>query len=174
MAAGELVTLLGTGVEGYDIQLNSAPVQPISSKPGEVTLALPDTFDVASTVEIQMLSKGVPQARITAALAGAAVGVFSARIANDDGTLNAMDNPALRGGSITIYGTGEGRGGAGVTATLDGQPVDVVGFDVSLENPNVFVLVVQVPGGYFSAGAKALRVKAGASTSQANVTVYVR
>lgn len=174
VAAGELVTLLGTGVETYDIQVNSIPVQTASTKPGEATVALPDSLDVAGTLEVQVLAKGVAQGRVTAPLAPAAVGVFAGLIANDDGTLNSSSNPATRGGRIIVYGTGEGRAGLTSSATLDGEPIYISTFAPLLDNPNMFVLLAYVPGGYFPAGAKALSVSVGSSTSQSSLIVYVR
>ena len=174
VAAGELVTLLAAGVEDYDIQVNSTPIQPISIKPGEVTLALPDTLDITGTLEVQVLTKGIPQGRVTTPLAPAAIGVFSALIANEDGTPNSQSNPASRNAPITIYGTGEGRGGLGVSATLNGQPIDIASFGPTLENPNTFVILAYIPGGYFASGAKPLTVSVGPSTSQPNLTVYVQ
>ena len=168
VAAGELVTLIGTGIETAEIQINSEPAVPLANGVGEVTLALPDTLD---SLEIQVLVKGVPQARLTPPLGAAAVGVFANRILNDDGTLNAGDNPAARGSPVRIYGTGEGRSGVPVTATLDGQ---LLGTSVAAADANTFELTAYLPGGYFPAGAKVLEVTAGASTSQPGVKLYVR
>ena len=174
VAAGELVTILGTGVEAYEIQIDSVPAQAVSTSPGEVTVALPESLATGGSVEIQLLLKGVPQARVTAAVTLAAVGVFTGRIANDDGTLNSETNPAARGSAITIYGTGEGRTGFSATSTVDGQPMDIASFGPSLEKPGMFELVAYVPAGYFPAGAKTLRVSVGGSSSQAGVIVFVR
>ena len=173
VAAGELVTLLGTGVEGFEIQINSTTVTPLSFKAGEATVALPETLE--ATVEIQVLSNGIPHARITAAVEAAAAGVFPGlTINNDDGTENSESNPVARGSAITIYGTGEGRAGLPATATLDGQQMDIAMFALSTDTPGMFALVAYVPAGYFTAGVKTLRVSVGASNSQAGVTVYVR
>ena len=174
VAAGELVTLLGAGVDAYDIQVNSNQILPVSTNPGEATVKLPDWLGVDGTVEIQVLLKGVPQGRLIVPLAAAAPGIFPGLTANDDGTLNSDSTPALRGSAIKIYGTGEGRRGWGATVTLDGQPMYVASFGPSADKPGMFELIAYVPSGYFPAGAKTLRVSVGAPTSQSGVTVYVR
>ena len=174
VAAGELVTILGTGVDGYDIQLNSTPLVPVSTKPGEATIALPDSLDVTGTLEIQLLLQGVPQARITAPLVPAALGLFPSAIVNNDGTPNTSDNPASRGSTVIIYGTGEGRTGVPLAAVIDGQPMGIAAVAPAADNLNMFEMIAFIPAGYFPAGAKTLQVSTGASTSQAGVTVFVR
>ena len=174
VAAGELIAILGTGVEFYDIQIDSTPVAALTTGPGEATVSLPDTLDPKGAVEIQLLSQGIPQARLTLSLAAASLGLFPRLTRNEDGTVNESDNPASRGSPIRIYGTGEGRGGVSLTATLDGQPMDILSVAPAADSPGRFELIAYVPSGYFPAGPKVLRVSSGASTSQPGVTVFVR
>jgi uncharacterized protein (TIGR03437 family) len=174
VAAGELVTLIGTGVDTYDIQINSVQVAPVATSVGQATVELPDDLDVSGTVEIQLLSNGVPQARVTAPVVQVAPGVYPGLIANSDGSLNSSMNPAARGSAITIYGTGEGRTGANITAALDGQAMDIASFGPSPDTAGMFVLTAYVPSGYFPAGAKSLIVSAGLIASQSGVVINVR
>lgn len=174
VAAGELVTIIGAGVDTDDIQINSVPATAAATSPGQVTVDLPDDLGGAGAVEIQLLANGVPQARVTATVVPAVPGVYAALIANADGTLNSSMNPAIRGSAITIYGTGEGRFGAPITATLDGQSMDIASVGPMSSTPGMFALTAYVPSGYFPAGPKQLVVYSGGVPSQTGVIVNVR
>jgi uncharacterized protein (TIGR03437 family) len=174
VAAGELVTISGAGVDTYDIEINSVPATAVATSPGQATVELPDDLGSSGTVEIQLLVNDVPQARVTASVVLAVPGVYAALIANADGTLNSSMNPAVRGSTITIYGTGEGRVGAPITATLDGQTMNIASVGPLAGSPGMFALTAYVPSGYFPAGQKQLVVYSGGVPSQTGVIVNVR
>lgn len=176
VAPGEWITILGTGIEQMSIQVNSVDTPAISAKPGEATVAVPDTAASSGTLEIQALLGGVPQMRASIALAASAIGVYAGSVLNQDGTPNSITNPAARGASFTVTGTGEGRSGLPVTASLGPIALDVLSMAPSDANPQQFTLQLQIPYGYFGSGSYELKITSGAgvSVSQPGVLVWVR
>ncbi len=153
-----------------------------------------------TSANVQVKFAGVGSNVMKMAVADTAPGIFTrdasgtgaAAMLNQDGSLNGPDNPADKGSVVVVYATGEGEttpdgvtgqitaGGSAyapllpVTATVDGQPAEVVWAG---EAPGLVAGVMQVnvriPDAARS-GDLALVLTQGSGASQPGVTVSVR
>ena len=146
VSPGEIVRILGTAIgpsapvsarsiEGrpFDTILAetrvlfggvAAPLLEVSS--GQVTAIAPNAVAGRSSVEIQVEYRGVRSNAVTLPVLQAHPGIFGldssgwGAVRNQDGTVNSPENPARRGSTVSIYGTG---GGETDPVTADGQVV---------------------------------------------------
>jgi uncharacterized protein (TIGR03437 family) len=154
---------------------------------GRVSTQLQVQFGTAYSVPIQL--KVVDSAPGIFTAGGQGRGQAAAL--NADSTSNSVLNPAASGSVIVLYGTGEGQtdppGQDGriittdlrrpllpVTATIDGQPTEVL-YAGSAGNvvSGVFQVNVRIPEGT-KTGAVAVEIQAGGVASQPGVTIQVR
>lgn len=102
----------------------AAPLLEVSS--GQVTAIAPNAVAGRASVEVQVEYRGVRSNAITLPVLQTHPGIFGldssgwGAVQNQDGTVNSPENPARRGSTVSIYGTG---GGATDPATADGQVI---------------------------------------------------
>jgi uncharacterized protein (TIGR03437 family) len=102
----------------------AAPLLEVSA--GQVTAIAPNAVAGRSSVEIQVEYRGVRTNAVTLPVLQSHPGIFGldasgwGAIRNQDGTVNSPQNPARRGSTVSIYGTG---GGQTDPVTADGQVV---------------------------------------------------
>jgi uncharacterized protein (TIGR03437 family) len=146
VSPGEIVRILGTAIgpsepvsarsiEGrpFDTILAetrvlfggvAAPVLDASS--GQVRAIAPNAVAGRSSIELQVEYRGVRSNVVTLPVLQAHPGIFNldssgwGAVRNQDGTVNSPENPARRGSTVSIYGTG---GGQTEPVTVDGQIV---------------------------------------------------
>jgi len=144
IAAGEIVTILGTGIGPASSGLQFDASGRVATELGQAQvliggIAAPLIYASASqmnaivpyeiansgTTMVQVVYGGVPSATWEVPLApsassiftGNATGVGQAAVLNQDNTINGPSNPAPRGTVIQIYATGGGQTG-GITGAL--------------------------------------------------------
>jgi uncharacterized protein (TIGR03437 family) len=151
VAPGEMVTLFGSGLgppdlvplsltdgrtlaatlAGTRIWFNgvAAPLMYVSDQQSSAIVP----YEVAGlvSVDLQVEYNGVRSDPVTLPVLASRPGIFSVdasglgqgAILNEDGTLNSPSNPARRGSTISVFGTGGGEAAPGV---VDGQILDDV------------------------------------------------
>jgi uncharacterized protein (TIGR03437 family) len=108
------------------------------ASPGQINFQLPaGTTAGQSVVEVRVGGQAVTRTTVT--VIPNAPGLFVA--ANPDGSINSAKNPAARGGSITIYGTGQGA----VSPAVDDAAAAGAVLSNSTSTPNVFLGGRQMP-----------------------------
>ncbi len=220
IAPGELITIFGTNIgpaapaqlqlDGSGLVATSigdtrvlfdgvaAPMVYTSS--GQVSAVVP--FGVtSSTTQVQIEFQGQASEPFTVPIAPTYPGIFSADgsgsgqalILNQDGNLNAPDNPAAPGSAIVFYATGGGAMSPSVpdgsvtsgdnlaypvqkvTATIGGVPATVL---YAGGAPGMVAGVLQVnltvPDGAGADGANEVVIQIGARASQSGLTVSLQ
>ena len=134
IAVGEIVSIFGEGLgpivaaaapaaiggsiprelAGVQVLFNGHAAALFFVQQNQINLQVPYSINGAQFAEIQVLVNGVLRSKTTAGVADATPAIFAnsngaAVVVNEDGTLNAPDNPAARGSVVTMYATGEGQ-----------------------------------------------------------------
>jgi uncharacterized protein (TIGR03437 family) len=134
-AIGPLETVSGRSIDGRPVDTIlaetrvlfggvAAPLLEVSSR--QVTAIAPNAVAVRASVELQVEYRGVRSNAVTLPVLQAHPGIFGldssgwGAVRNQDGTVNSPENPARRGSTVSIYGTG---GGETDPVTVDGQIV---------------------------------------------------
>jgi uncharacterized protein (TIGR03437 family) len=183
VSPGMLMSLQGTGLTASALQqtqvaFNGISAPMLSVVPTEVLVRAPISLQGVQSVQITITSPGTVFAPITANVVTAAPALFTissnqAAISNQDGTLNSATNPAVRGGVISLYGTGEGVTGLPFSVTIGGNPATILYSGPSGSFPGMFQINAQVPGGTYTGGALPIVVTVGTATTQAGLTINV-
>src|ERR1022692_2682300 len=217
VAPGELTaisrTAVGIGMANASMQnttvtFDGAAAPLISVTTSQISAIVPFEVSGKTSTQVQVTANGQKSPAVTLTVAPAAPGIFTlagtgsgqAAVLNQDGSVNAPNNPAAKGSVISMYATGAGQTSpAGVTgqvvspgaqtffeagplptvaanvlATIDGQNAQVfyAGNAAGLLS-SVVQVNVQVPAGAGS-GNVALALNLGGTVSQAGVTVWVK
>ncbi len=149
------------------------PALAVAGAAGGWIVQAPETL-VNPEAELTISRGGIVQIRQFVKVAAAAPGVFPSLINADDGTVNSADSPVARGRTISFRMTGEGRAGLPVTVRIRDTDAAVIAQEGEPDSPGVIRVDVQVPGGYFPAGAFPLTVMVGEFSAQAGMVVFVR
>jgi uncharacterized protein (TIGR03437 family) len=184
VAPGMLIALENTGLTASQlaqtqVTFNGTAAPMLSVVPTEVLVRAPISLQGVQSVQIAITSPGAVFAPITANVVTAAPALFTvsssqAAITNQDGTLNSSTNPAVRGGVISLYGTGEGVTGLPFSVTIGGNPATILYSGPSGSFPGMFQINAQVPGGTYTGGALPIVVTVGTATTQAGLTINVQ
>jgi uncharacterized protein (TIGR03437 family) len=142
VAPGELVTIGGEGlgpqsgvaglfdsaglvanlVAGTEVDFDGVAAPVFYTEYSQVTVQVPYTVAGNATTRMAVMYLGQPAAAATVSVADAAPGLFP-QVFNQDGSANTALNPAPRGSTMVLYGTGEGlRNGANVTGLPQAAP----------------------------------------------------
>jgi uncharacterized protein (TIGR03437 family) len=107
---------IATSVAGIELLVNGTPAPLLYVSSTQINAVAPYelTNYVGERVTVQLVNSGVPGATISDLVVNTAPAMFNlgnnqAAIINQDGTVNAANNPAARGTIISIYATGEGQ-----------------------------------------------------------------
>jgi uncharacterized protein (TIGR03437 family) len=179
--------------------VSGIPAIPLFAQNGQVNVILPFSLGTAGQATVTVTYNGVPSAPFTIPLAPSDVQVFTANasgsgpgsILNQDYSINTAVNPAAPGSIVSVFGTGGGAVGPAVTAgyvagdtlswislpysaTVNGQSstVQYAGTAPTLVY-GVDQFNVQLPAN-LPPGPATIMLKVGDSTSQADVTVFVK
>jgi uncharacterized protein (TIGR03437 family) len=218
-AIGEVVAIFGSNFGASSLQVNSAVNNSIpfelgrtrvlfNNLPAAITALTPDQINVfvpyslgnGTSANVVVQVDDVLSAPVTLALAQTAPGVFTlddsgegqGLILNQDGSINTSANPAPRGSTISLFGTGEGAVMAQlydgslvistpfstpvnpVSVTIGGQPAaDLHASDAPSLPSGVFEITATVPTN-ITPGPAIVLVTVGSKTTTQQVTVAVK
>jgi uncharacterized protein (TIGR03437 family) len=115
IAPGGIVSIFGAGLAGSSVTVNGESAGILAALPFQVNAQIP--FDIPSGTATFSVTSGAGNATAQAAISAVAPEIFTisssqAAITNQDNTLNTASNPASRGSTIVIYGTGFGAVGS--------------------------------------------------------------
>ncbi len=211
IAPGEIVSIFGSGlgpasgfITSFDLQTGRLPTQAASVSvtfngvPAPIYFAREDQLNVQVPYEIA----GAKEASVVVTYSASASAAVTVRLAtahpgllrqlfNQDGSLNSSANPAVAGGTIVLYATGQGitdpasKTGAfpsGVYPTAV-QPVslDVGGKKAELQfqgqapgTAGVLQINARIPEGLPPAAEASVSLLIGEERSQSGVVVWVK
>ena len=220
VAPGEMITIFGSGLgpatiapmqtdeRGYvstslggtQVLFDGTPAPLIYSLAGQVSAVVPyETFGKNST-EVQVVFQGQSSNTVSVPVVTSTPGVFTldgsgsgpGAIVNQNGTVNAANNPASAGSIVLIFATGEGQTNPdGTDGKPDGfpaptpiaQPVSATigGLNADVQYaggvPGLVAGFLQVnlrlPSGVPASSAVPVILSIGGQSSQANVTLAV-
>jgi uncharacterized protein (TIGR03437 family) len=115
LAPGGIASIFGVGLGASSVKMNGEAVNILAALPFQINAQIP--FDIppgAITVAVTSASGNAIEAATLTAVAPEifTISASQAAITNQDNTLNTASNPAARGSSIVIYGTGFGNVGS--------------------------------------------------------------
>jgi uncharacterized protein (TIGR03437 family) len=192
---GTIDTTLG----GTTVKVEGIPAALLFAQNGQVNMILPYSLNTTGEAYVEVTYNDATSVQFNIPLAPAAVQIFTAdasgsgpgSILNQDFSINSASNPAAPGSVVMVYGTGGGAVNpvvnagsvAGATlswitsqysATVNGEAATVLyaGSAPGLVY-GVYQFNVQLPADVQSGSAKIV-LKVGNSTSQQDVTVFVK
>ena len=192
---GTIDTTLG----GTTVKVEGIPATPLFAQNGQVNMILPYSLNTTGEAYVEVTYNNTTSVQFNIPLAPAAVQIFTAdasgsgpgSILNQDFSINSASNPAAPGSVVMVYGTGGGAVNpvvnagsvAGATlswvtsqysATVNGEAATVLyaGSAPGLVY-GVYQFNVQLPADIQSGSAKIV-LTVGTSTSQSDVTVFVK
>lgn len=212
MAPGELVAIainrlsISTAAAtsaNTTVMVDSYPAQLISVTSTQITAMVPFEIAGEASTILKISIAGQAAAPITLNTALTAPGIFitgngptngrndQAAVINQDGTVNSQSNPAVRGSTVTIYGTGAGElfpvatdGSAAsstpatpiaaVSATIDGLAASV---GYAGGSPGLSVAVLQVNAvvpATSDTGKVKVAITVGGVSSQSGANMWVK
>jgi uncharacterized protein (TIGR03437 family) len=189
---------LDAALAGTTVTVQGIPAIPLFVQAGQVNIILPFTLGTSGQAAVVVSYNNLTTTQFNIPLTTADVQIFTANasgsgpgsILNQDYSVNTASNPAAPGSAIQIYGTGGGAltpvvtaGGvagdtlantATCTATVNGEATTVY---YSGSAPGLVYGVdqfnIQVPADA-PAGAQKVVLTIGGTTSQSDVTVFVK
>ena len=192
---GTIDTTLG----GTTVKVEGIPAALLFAQNGQVNMILPYSLNTTGEAYVEVTYNDATSVQFNIPLAPAAVQIFTAdasgsgpgSILNQDFSINSASNPAAPGSVVMVYGTGGGAVNPVVNAgsvagatlswitsqysgTVNGEAATVLyaGSAPGLVY-GVYQFNVQLPGDVQSGSAKIV-LKVGNSTSQQDVTVFVK
>lgn len=192
---GSLDTTLG----GTTVMVEGVPAIPLFVQSGQINMILPYTLSTSGQAAVQVHYDNLTSAQFDIPMMPADVQIFTANasgsgsgsILNQDFSVNTASNPAAPNSVVQVYGTGGGVLNPSVTAGLiagDTLSWVTLPYSAAVNGEDATVLYagsapelvygvyqfnVQLPADVPS-GAQKIVLKVGNSTSQSDVTVYVK
>ena len=117
---------LGTTLGGTTVTVNGISAPVLYTNGGQTNIQIPYEVAGSTTATVILKTGSQTTAIFTVPVAPASPGIFTVDFSgknqavalNADGTVNSSTNPALRGSTITLFGTGEGTT---IPASADGM-----------------------------------------------------
>jgi uncharacterized protein (TIGR03437 family) len=189
IAPGEMVVLYGSGIGpqqlatgdgGVTVLFNDTPAVVLYASATQVGAVVPATLLPGASAAVVVQYQGRSSAPLPVPVAAAAPAFFTldslgtgqAIAVNQDGSLNGSTHPARPGGTVVLSATGI-PGGAGISATIGGQPANVVLNISAPGQPGVVQVSLQVPAGIQAGNAVPVVVRVGNAVTQEGVTIAV-
>jgi uncharacterized protein (TIGR03437 family) len=174
VAPGELVAVSGIPFAADSVlAFHGTPAQTMETTPTWL-IQVPDVLTEGETELTIANPEGVILVRQAVRIAAAAPGIYAPLINAVDGSPNGPANPVLRGATLSIFLTGEGRSGLPVQVQIRDTPALVLTQEAVTDRSGVRRVDVAVPSGYFPAGSFPIRVRVGEADAQAGLTVAIR
>lgn len=134
-----------------------------------------DLNPAARETELVISRDGRAEIRQLIPIATAAPGLFPTVRNAADGAVNSADYPVTRGQSVLVRMTGEGSAAETLSVRIRGLEAAVLAVRRDVDGmAGITEVEVQVPGGYFPAGAFPLTVSSGPVAAANSLTVHVR
>lgn len=133
IAAGELVTLYGTGMDTVKtVTFNGQPATIVYATTNQLGAVVPKGL-TGTSAQVAIAAAAGTSAPLTVPVAAVTPGLFTADASgrgqalafNQDGTRNSIDHMAGAGEVLTLYVTGEGQTSPAISVTIGGAPADV-------------------------------------------------
>jgi uncharacterized protein (TIGR03437 family) len=179
MAPGEIVSILGFGLQPDQVLFDGQPATILYSDPLRINTLAPEQLTPGSSTQISILAKGAQTANLTADVVAASPGIFAASATgqavanNEDGSLNSDSNPAARGSVISVFATGLGSGLTAADLTIGGYHADLINAGPAPGSPGVIEIDARVPGGFLAPGIQPVVLWIGTAPSQSGVTIVI-
>jgi uncharacterized protein (TIGR03437 family) len=184
-ATGALETTVGETRVLFDG--TAAPLLYVQA--GQINLQIP--YGVSGSTQMEVFYRGVSRVRLVLPVAESAPAIFAGAVVNQDGSLNAADNPAARSSVITIFATGEGATDPGgvsgraaqapyaqpllpVELKVGGNPCEILYAGSAPGLVGQMQINARVPDGFVPTGILPVVLTVGSGSSQAGVTVAVK
>ena len=188
VAPGMIASLVGAGIGGPDqvVQVDGVVAAILFAGPGQINIEVPRALLAAKAdvaVEARRMADGavvaatrVEPVAAQPALFTTAQGVGQAVALNEDGSLNSADNPAARGGVVTLFGTGEGLAepALAVQVHVGTAQGEVLAAGRAPGLAGVFQVKVKLPGLFTAPGVRPLTLTVGGVASQPGVTIVAK
>jgi uncharacterized protein (TIGR03437 family) len=171
VAPGSLISIFGVNLAssgtpgGVALAINGVPAPLQFVSPRQINAQVP--FEtIPGTAIAELRSPGMPPAAIQFPIVQVAPAIFAngrAAVQNADGAMNATDHPAEPGSTVTVYLTGQGmveppvangepapndpvvHSSYPVTATIGGQPAEVLFAGLDAGSVGVFRVTIRAP-----------------------------
>ena len=165
IAPGMLLSIQGSGVPASGLPnvavlINSILTPVISMSDTEIRVTAPISLHTALPSRVTVVYNGAIIAAVDVAAAGAAPGLFD--------PANNAANPAARGSTISLFGTGLGLGDLPVSVAVAGVAATVIKVDPAPGYPGLFRVDALVPTSV-PTGQAGVTVAVGGVASQAGV-----
>jgi uncharacterized protein (TIGR03437 family) len=189
-----------TELQGTRVLFNDVPAPLVFVSETQVGAIVPYALDGTGALRLVVECQGVRSVPVELPAAESAPGLFTLNssgtglgaILNQDGSVNALENPAERGSVVVLFGTGEGQtepaGQDGKLAvetpprprlplavTIGGRPAEVL---YAGGAPGLVAGVIQVnarvPADLAASGEVPVVLQVGGAASQPGVTLAVR
>jgi uncharacterized protein (TIGR03437 family) len=153
LAPGALASITGTGLTTPGsppvVTVNGETAQLINATPFELDFQIPmDAAAGSAVLDVTSDVDGSEEQTITLQPVAPAIQILPGGlglITNQDGSANTPYNPALRGQTITVFGSGFGTLPASVQAFVGGTPVTVSSVSQAPNSPGLFELSIAIP-----------------------------
>jgi len=152
VAPCSLLTVFGPGSDTFQVSLDHAPITPVSSAIGQITVQIPCSAALPSS-QIELTDGTISRWRYAQAIVSAAPALFAlnagsgqAVALNPGNTLNSETNPAPRGSIMVLYATGLGlNNNPGVV--IGQTPANILFAGDAPGLPGITQLNIQLPDG---------------------------
>lgn len=201
IAPGELLAVFGRGLGpelplssagetslgGTEVTFDGVPGLLLYASTRQLTVLAPAAVAGKAGVQVVVTANGTRLPAVVAPVAAAWPALFAADatgagpgvIRNQDGSLNSVANPALRGSTVQLFGSGacltEGTPAPAVLVTMGGQAAAISFCGPAAGLPaGVFQVNATVPGETAPSGAAPVIIQAAGHASLPVVTIAVR
>ena len=164
---GMLVAIRGAGIAAAEVPdtqilFGALPARLVLAEPARLMVEAPLGIPTQGSLSIEVRYKGTLRAAIPVVLAPSAPVLYPF----------ASSEPPLPGSIVTLYGTGLGAPGLGVSVQIGGRAAEVLYAGPTASFPGVFQINARLPAD-LPAGAAEVVVTAGAATSPAGYTLPI-
>ena len=187
IAPGELVTIQGSrlGPDAVSVIINGIAAPLVSVSEAELRLQVPYEVEGSGTASVVVTALGSTSEAFVVPVAPVKPGVLMS-IANEDGSLNTADNPAVTGSVVSLRLTGYGvtipptptgakpssdgaqpEPAAATAVTIGDRDAPVISRALSTEELGVVVLKVRIPEDYLTDPAARVIVSVAGETTGA-------
>jgi uncharacterized protein (TIGR03437 family) len=181
VAPGQVLSVYGRHLGGK-VLLNGAPAEVVSMQDNEIRLVVPSNLAADGEVILTVEHRGrrTEAVKLTAVRANPAIfgnnqyGRGNAQARNEDGTINGIQNPAVRGSLVTLDTTGFASLDLPLEVHIGGQPATIVSTQLSATQPGVIEVQIQVPGTIDPAPFQPVVLHVGNAFSQPGIGLAIR
>jgi uncharacterized protein (TIGR03437 family) len=185
LAPGGIASIFGSGLGGSSVTVNGEAAAILATFPFQINTQIP--FDIPSGPTTVTVTSPIGSATAQVTISSVAPEIFTisstqAAITNQDNSVNTPSNPASRGASIVIYGTGFGAVGsadglspvkAPLAVVIAGSPLTPAFAGLTPGAVGLYQANVALPSTFPPGLALPLYLKQGSATSNV-VTVAVQ